>query len=172
MKKIWYALEDWVGALKVLGYMSYGLCIWDAISHTFPWSWTFNDLKGDSYTFMLGCFLLELSKKIIQENELPARSTPPKTIDADTTPEYTPTVDNSLEEYIVADYLINHHSENHANHGTTDGHETDTTPAYTNIANDSLKEYIMADYLLNHHSEELDDFGSPDDYDDYDDTDY
>ena len=65
MKKIWYALEDWVGALKVLGYMSYGLCIWDAISHTFPWSWTFNDLKGDSYTFMLGCFLLELSKKII-----------------------------------------------------------------------------------------------------------
>lgn len=30
MKKIWYALKDWVGALKVLGYMSYGLCIWTA----------------------------------------------------------------------------------------------------------------------------------------------
>lgn len=72
---------------------------------------------------MLGCFLLELSKKIIQENELPARSTPPKTIDADTTPEYTPTVDNSLEEYIVADYLLNHHSEELDDSGSPDDYD-------------------------------------------------
>ena len=51
-------------------------------------------------------------KKIIQENELSVLSIKSSTND-DTTSEYICTEDDSLEEYIVADYLIDHHSEDH-----------------------------------------------------------
>lgn len=112
MKKFWYYLEDLAGTFIILGYISYGLGIWDVISHTFPWSWTLNDIEGDWYTFVLGWLLIKLSKKIVKENELPLRSHKSPTND-DTSSEYANTEYDSLAEYIVADHLLNHHSPYH-----------------------------------------------------------
>lgn len=110
MKKIWRVLYGMEDIFAVIGYLCYFWGVLNIVSTTLTWSWSWGNVQSLWYTFVMGWLCIQFAKKIVDKNTIPYH--PTKITSDDDLPT---TEDDSLEQYLLADYLINQHNESHSN---------------------------------------------------------